>query len=72
MTALGVPGDGATYAERAANGSVYSIDAGASSWVFYATYSSAAICALDCARGCAGRVRSRAGFRRAVLGFAAN
>ena len=40
----------------------------ASPWVFYGTYDSASVCALDCAHNCAGLVRTRAWFRGAVFG----
>ena len=39
-------------------------------WVFLSALSSADDCATYCAYGCAGDVRARAGFRRALLGSA--
>ena len=41
---------------------------GSSSWVFYYTYGSAAVCAYDCAHNCAIHVRDDASFRSAVFG----
>ena len=69
MTGVGVNDAASTVADLT-NGKYYPVSGAA--WVFFYTFSSAALCANDCARNCAGNVRGRSAFRAAVFGVGAN